>query len=166
MLLSGCGLTRHYKKVATDIDVTLKKKSIIAPWVAVNFPSVTKVVPGKIDTVETIYYDEIAIDDLNHLVDSLLLRPEVVKLLKEKCIPIVKTKYITKVDTVFTDNAAKIFTMQQSIARLESANVKLSLSSEDKDKKISDIKRQRNIFIGILSGIVLLTGVIIYFKLK
>lgn len=168
MILSGCNLTKHYKKVATDTDVTLLKKAIIAPWVSVNFPNQTTFIPGQVDTLELIHYDEIALKEMNDIIDSLLMLPRdsVIKLLKEKCIPVTKTVYLTRVDTVQREDQAKVFVLQQSLARSESAIVQLNADITQKESKLDKVKNQRNTFIGISFLFVLSIVIFLYVKLK
>jgi hypothetical protein len=166
--LIGCNTTKHYKKVATDIDVTLEKKAIIAPWVSVNFPNQTTFIIGKMDTVEKVVYDDDALNQMTEIIDSLLMLPKdsVIKLLKEKCIPVTKTVYLTRVDTVQREDQAKVFVLQQSLARSEAAIVQLNADITQKDAKLDKVKNQRNTFIGISFLFVLSIVIFLYVKLK
>jgi len=166
--LIGCNTTKHYKKVSTDTDVTLLKKAIIAPWVSVHFPNQTTFIPGRVDSVEKVVYDEKALSEMNDIIDSLLMLPKdsVIKLLKEKCIPITKTVYLTRVDTVQRDDPAKIFVLQQSLARSEAAIVQLNADITQKEEKLNKVKNQRNTFLGITILFVLAIATFLYVKLK
>jgi hypothetical protein len=166
--LIGCNTTKHYKKVATDTDVTLYKKAIIAPWVSVNFPNQTTFIAGQVDTVETLVWDEMILNEMNEIIDSLLMLPKdsVIKLLKEKCIPVTKTVYLTRVDTVQREDQAKVFVLQQSLARSEATIIKRDATILDKDAALSKVKNQRNTFIGISFLFVLSLVIFIYVKLK
>jgi len=66
VFITACSPLRHYRKVATDTDVTTKKKKIMAPWIMANFPSEDRYVPGdtlvRIDTLtreDTIYWETV-----------------------------------------------------------------------------------------------------------
>ena len=59
VLITSCSTTRHYKKVATDPQVTVEKKAIIAPWVSTNFPVEESYSKGEETTsVDTTYSAE------------------------------------------------------------------------------------------------------------
>jgi hypothetical protein len=150
VLLSGCSLTKHYKKVATDTDVTSKEKAIIAPWVSVHFPTKTEYVQGKTDTIETLITDDGVISELNQIIDSLLLLPKdsAIKYLHKNC----KEKVIktVRVDTVYNENGGTIYSLKQQLAvcdqevNEQKGKVK---SAEEKERKV---REQRNYAFGVL----------------
>jgi hypothetical protein len=86
--------------------------------------------------------------------------------LKEKCIPVTKTVYLTRVDTVQREDQAKVFVLQQSLARSEAAIVQLNADITQKDAKLDKVKNQRNTFIGITFLFVLSIVIFLYVKLK
>lgn len=108
----GCSPLRHYKKVATDTEVTPKKKKIMAPWIMANFPSEDRYVPGdtlvRIDTLDradTIYWET---------VDTLRIQEPTV------------TRYITRTitirDTIYRNDPktkAELFTLRDNLAKAE-----------------------------------------------
>lgn len=73
VLTTSCSTTRHYKKVATDSEVTPKKKAIIAPWVSANFPVEESYTKGKDSvTVDTLYNADV-VDSLKTELDLLII---------------------------------------------------------------------------------------------
>lgn len=166
--LIGCNTTKPYRKIALDTDVTMYKKAIIAPWVSVHFPNQTIFIPGQVDTVEKVVYDEDALSQMNDIIDSLLMLPRdsVIKLLKEKCIPITKTVYLTRVDTVQREDAAKVFVLQQSLSRSESAIVQLNSDLTQKDIKIRKANTRFYISLGVIAFFILGIASYLYVKLK
>lgn len=63
-VLLSCNSLRHYKKVATDTDVTQKELQIITPWVHVHFAPQVEYVPGKEIVVTDTVVDTKAVDSL------------------------------------------------------------------------------------------------------
>lgn len=166
--LIGCKATeKTYRKVATDLRVTAEKKAIIAPWVSVYFPNGVMYLPGKTDTItEWFYADDSVVRELNELIDSLLLvEPKLVTVL-QKSKPITKVVTIHKTDTVQVDNAGVVYALQRSLTLCEAERVKSIVDMESKEQSVQKITKQRNILIGILAGLLLMAGVITYFKLK
>jgi hypothetical protein len=151
VLLSSCSLTRHYKKVATDADVTVAKKAIIAPWVATHFPVRLETVT-KVDSFTTVIYDDETMSELNDIIDSLLInRDTAVKWLKENCVPKTVVKTINFRDTVFQTNGAQLFALQQQIALKESEIAQQVDKVNRLEERVKKVKETRNYLIGVLA---------------
>lgn len=166
VLLSGCSLHKHYKKVATDTNVTTEKKAIIAPWVSINFPVRVETVT-KVDSFETVIYDEAALIEMNAIIDSLLLnRDTAVKWIKQNCVPRVEKKTITIRDTVFQSNGAQVFALQNQIANLQQETLTKTKAITSLEEKISKAKTTRNYLLGVIALFVFGLIVFILAKLK
>jgi hypothetical protein len=164
VFLSGCSLTKHYKKVATDTQVTSEKKAIIAPWVSVHFPSKTEYIQGKVDTIETLITDDGVISELNAIIDSLLLLPKdsAIRYLHKNC----KEKVIrtVRVDTMYQENGGTIYTLKQQLAVCDYEVVTVRQQLKDSEEKNKKLSNQRNYLIGIISLFVF--GIIVFFLAK
>jgi hypothetical protein len=166
VLLSGCSLTRHYKKVATDADVTVAKKAIIAPWVATHFPVRVETVT-KVDSFTTVIYDDETMSELNSIIDSLLItRDTAVKWLKENCVPRVERKTIRIRDTVFQTNGAQLFALQNQIALKESEITQQVEKVNRLEERVKKVKETRNYLIGVLALIGIAGIVFLLARLK
>jgi hypothetical protein len=128
VLIAACNPLKHYQKVATDPDVTTKKKKILAPWIMANFPSEDRHVPGdtlvRIDTLmseDTIYWET---------VDTLRIQEPVRTV----------TKYVTKTitirDTVYRADPKTKAQLFYVTEELNKANATIA----SKDQQIEDLK--------------------------
>ena len=119
-ILFGCNPLRHYNKVATDPDVTMTKKNIIAPWVALHFPVETKYVKGE-TIIET---DTLNILDTTYIkaMDTVIKKITVTKVINKRTI-----------DTIYMVNEAERFALRNIITR-QGADI------EAKDKMIKEYK--------------------------
>ncbi len=164
VLLSGCSLTKHYKKVATDTRVTSDKKAIIAPWVSVHFPTKTEYVKGKTDTIETLITDDVVISELNQIIDSLLLLPKdsAIKYLHKNC----KEKVIrtVRVDTMYQENGGTIYSLKQQLAVCDQEVLGLRQSLKAGEEKLKKVRDQRNYSIGII--LLLSFSIVVWFLSK
>lgn len=166
LFVVSCSTVRHYKKVATDTDVTNKEKAIIAPWVMANFPNRELFVPGKNDTIETWVSDDESIFQLGEIIDSLLMLPKdsIVKVIKDSCRT--KTVIIRRVDTFKVSNGAEVYNLQQQVAGKESEIKKLELTKSELEKDYNKIRETRNYLIGVLCLIGFVVIVFILARLK
>lgn len=136
LLLLSCNPLRHYQKVATDTDVTAKKKATIAPFIAIHFPVKEKYVKG--DTI---------IDTLLKYDTSFVKVNDTI--IKE----ITHNKIITKkiIDTIYMTNEAERYALQETINKYEQDIKELQDKSNKQENKIKDLRDERNILlIGVL----------------
>lgn len=163
LLFLACSPTRHYQKVATDTEVTPQKKTIIAPWVAMNFPPKERV---KSDTVyETlIVQNQEALLELADIIDSLLLKnPDTIyQLLKEKC----KTKVIQRTirDTISQMDAATEHFLRSQLEMISNINIDLTTDNIQAEDKLKQAIKSNNLlktglillglFIAVLVGVI------------
>lgn len=166
VLLSGCSLTKHYKKVATDSRVTSEKKAIIAPWVSVHFPTRTEFVQGRTDTIETILTDDQTITELNSIIDSLLVMPKdsVIKYLHENCKEKVKVIRTVRVDTVYNENGGTIYNLKQQLAVCDQEVLGIRQELKANDEKLDKVRNQRNYAFGVIA--LLGFSIIVFFLAK
>lgn len=120
ILLMGCNPLRHYNKVATDPDVTMTKKNIIAPWVALHFPTLTKYVKGE-TIIET---DTVNIFETTYIkaMDTVIKKITVTKVINKRT-----------TDTIYMVNEAERFALRNIVTR-QGADI------EAKDKMIKEYK--------------------------
>jgi hypothetical protein len=112
MLLASCLLPKKLDKFFE------KKPTLAAQKCAENFPVVERV--DTVTVVDSSAY-KTEVERLHHVVDSLLgdsvsdsVKTEIVTIIKEKSVPIVKYKYITKT----VENTAKIKYLTDSCSSL------------------------------------------------
>lgn len=122
IFLMGCNPLRHYNKVATDPDVTMTKKKVIAPFVALHFPVETKYVKG--DTV--IETDTLSLHDTTYInkMDTVTQRITLTKVIHKKT-----------TDTIYMSNEAERFALRELITRQVT-------EMEAKDKIIKEYKQK------------------------
>ena len=144
VLLVGCGVSlRIYNKVATDNKVTVDKLSIIAPFVAANFPIKETFIQGKSDT--TIIHDtttETAI-----IYDTITNRYDSIKIKK-----IVSNRLILRTDTIRLKSASDCYEINN---RLIAADLKV------KDLKAKELKYRYFVIF-----LIILLFLIIWLKFK
>jgi hypothetical protein len=136
LILAGCGVSlRIYNKVATDTKVTTEKLSIIAPFVAANFPVKEKIIQGKSDTTiihDTTIETAIIYDTITKLYDSIKIKN------------IVSNRLILRTDTIRLKSASDCYEINNRL-----------LSSE---LKVKDLQRYKNklkyLIISISLGII------------
>jgi len=144
VLLVGCGVSlRVYNKVATDTKVTIDKLSIIAPFVAANFPIKETFIQGKSDT--TIIHDtttETAI-----IYDTITNRYDSIKIKK-----IVLNRLILRTDTIRLKSASDCYEINNRL-----------LTAELKVKELTDKEGKYRYIVLFL---ILLLIIIIWLKFK
>ena len=144
LFLAGCGVSlRIYNKVATDSKVTVDKLSIIAPFVAANFPVKEIFIQGKSDT--TIIYDtttETAIiyDTITKRYDSIQIKT------------IVSNRLIYRTDTIKVKQSSECYEINN---RLLAAELKV------KDYKSKELNYRYSVIF-----LILLLFLIIWLKFK
>lgn len=137
IILMSCNPLRHWQGVAADGDVTIEKKRIIAPVVAMHFPPEVKYIPG--DTVVKIIVDTLTDMDTTYLPGDTITK--VVTRWREKTI--IKTV----VDTVMRTNTAELFALRDYISKQEQAINKLSAEMDEAKDQADDIARSRRWWI-------------------
>jgi hypothetical protein len=144
VLLVGCGVSlRVYNKVATDKKVTVDKLSIIAPFVAANFPVRETFIQGKSDT--TIIHDtttETAIiyDTITKQYDSIQIKK------------IVSNRLILRIDTIKVKQSSDCYEINNRL-----------LTAELKVKELTDKEGKYRYIVLFL---ILLLIIIIWLKFK
>jgi len=144
LILAGCGVSlRIYNKVATDSKVTVDKLSIIAPFVAANFPVKEIFIQGKSDT--TIIHDtttETAIiyDTITKRYDSIQIKT------------IVSNRLIHRTDTIKVKQSSECYEINN---RLLAAELKV------KDYKAKELNYRYSVIF-----LILLLFLIIWLKFK
>jgi hypothetical protein len=158
---TSCNPLRHYQKVATDTEVTQKKKAVIAPWVSINFPVTETFIKGKDSIVVDSSYNKEIVDSLEAQLDLLLSSKtdsinvdSIKKVIIAACKPVTITKTVTRVDTVVKKDNAAMYSLQQQITKLEANEVLQETKYNDAKeqlKKAQKDKRQYIMYIIILS---------------
>lgn len=148
LLFVSCNPLKHYQKVAIDTKVTAEKKATIAPFVAIHFPVQVKYVKG--DTIVEVI---IHTDTITNIVNDTSYKT------------IINTKVITKkiVDTIYMTNEAERYALQQTILNYENEIRNLQDVNNQQEKKIMDIKEERNI---LRIGLILLALLCIFIVYK
>ena len=142
--MAGCGVSvRLYNKIATDTKVTVDKLSILAPFVAANYPTKETFIIGKSDT--TIIHDTTLTTAI--IYDTILKRYDSIKI---KTIAL--NRLVLRIDTIRIKDVVDCYAINQ---RLLTAEI-----------KVLQLKKWNKYFIylNIFSFIVAL--LILIFKLK
>jgi hypothetical protein len=144
LILAGCGVSlRIYNKVATDSKVTTKKLSIIAPFVAANFPVKEIFIQGKSDT--TIIHDtttETAI-----IYDTITKRYDSIQFKK-----IVNNRLILRTDTIKVKQSSDCYEINNRLLAAE--------------LKVKGLKIWKKLFISLISFSFIVTWFIVVLKYK
>lgn len=133
ILLMACNPLRHWKGVAVDADVTMQKKAIIAPMVALHFPPETKYIKG--DTVIKVIIDTLVDIDTTYLPGDTITK--IITKLRERTI--VKTV----IDTVYQLNTAEVFALREHISKQEQLLNELIAKSQELKDDADDAHRSR-----------------------
>lgn len=144
LILAGCGVSvRLYNKIATDPKVTSQKLTILAPFVAANYPTKETFIIGKSDT--TIIHDTTLTTAI--IYDTILKRYDSIKI---KTIAL--NRLVLRIDTIRIKDVVDCYAINQ---RLLTAEI-----------KVLQLKKWNKYFIylNIFSFIVAL--LILIFKLK
>lgn len=158
IMIAGCNPLKHYQKVATDTNVTPKKKKILAPWVSANFPTEERFAPGdtlvRVDTLtkeDTIYWET---------VDTLRIQEPVRTV----------TKYVTRTitirDTIYRSDEAKIFYMKDQLAKAEYTITQQAAEIDDLKIQIGLSEDQVRKLWFWLIGILVAAGVFVFLSIK
>jgi hypothetical protein len=180
LLFVSCNPTKPYRKVASDPNVTPKKKAIIAPFVSMHFPIQERIVSDTVVVVDTVY-DEKTAYILSTIIDSLIMqKKDTIRVrdrrveerllsrldeMKKECGRVVTIRErIT--DTIFREDEAKTFALREYATNLENKNAKLTYDLEVADKRVSHA-RSRVVVMTILFVLsLLLLILLIYLMLK
>lgn len=145
-LLLGCNNLKHYQKVAADPDVTLEKKRILAPWIAMNFPPMIVTKPGKeVVKVDTVY-DQKAVDSLSRVVRDLIKDTaginvdSLINAVKKLCVPRTKYELIVRVDTTTVIDNVQLEAARYDLYQCNKGVIKLQSEKQTLEKKITDGK--------------------------
>lgn len=137
----SCGSLRHYRKVATDKDVTAEKKAVISGWVAEHFPVTPEYIKGDDVIVTDTVYDTHLVDSLTASIDSLILNQLYLDVdslkaqIRRECKP--KTIYRTKirVDTVKVVDDNLVTSLQSSLDSAKAKNIDLEFKLVEAENK-------------------------------
>jgi hypothetical protein len=157
LLLASCSPLRHYKKVATDPNVTPEKKAVIAPWVVLNFPF--QPTYSKPDTVDILIVDTIQLystDTLHDVKNLVQFRDRIVTKVVQRTIR----------DTVKFESTATIDAIrrQLSIANERNGQVHTQKEQAEAATKAAKSKNRNLIYILIALGAMLLTSIYLHIK--
>lgn len=180
IILISCTPTKPYRKVASDTDVTPKKKAIIAPFVSMHFPVRERVTSDTVRIVDTVY-DEKTTYILSTIIDSLIMRGkdtirlrdkraearlvEQLKVAKKECGRVITIKETIK-DTIWQEDEAKTFAMRDYITKLEAKNGTLTHDLEVADKKVSAEFKRANTLLFMFIGALLVIAFLIWLIIK
>lgn len=180
LLIVSCNPTKPYRKVASDPNVTPKKKAIIAPFVSMHFPIQERIVSDTVVVVDTVY-DEKTTYILSTIIDSLIMqKKDTVRIrdrkveerllyrlaeMKKECGRVV-TIHERITDTVFREDEAKTFALREYATGLENRNSKLSYDLEVADKMVSSARKKAVIMTILFAISLLLLILMIYIILK
>jgi hypothetical protein len=142
-LLVSCSSVRHWKKVATDVDVTPYKKSLIAPKMAVLFPPQVKHVPG-----ETVVKVDTVINERYEVIRDTVTGVDTVVKYRERTV----TKEVRIVDTVFQVDAATLYATQQELAVCGSNNAALRADNTQLTTTANKAVKRRNTWLWAFIG--------------
>jgi len=144
LILAGCGVSvKLYNKVATDPNVTTKKLSIIAPFVAVNFPVKETFIQGKSDT--TVLHDTTI--ETNVVYDTITKQIDSIKIKK-----VVQNHYILRTDTIKVKEAVDCFTINNKLIQAET--------------KINELKAKEQKILYFVIFLIILLFIIVWLKFK
>ena len=114
IILAGCGVSvRLYNKIATDSKVTPQKLTILAPFVAANYPTKETFIQGKSDT--TTIHDTTTQTAI--IYDTILKRYDSIKI---KTIAL--NRLVLRTDTIRIKEVVDCYAINQ---RLLSAELKV-----------------------------------------
>lgn len=159
LIFFSCNTTRHWKKVASDQNVTPEKRAIIAPKVAAMFPPEIIFIEGK----ETVRIDSIMYDEsLNVIITDTVNKVDTVIKTRVKQI----TRVITKRDTLQIVNTAQLSAVQRELATANTVNASLEADQRILKDKLKASRKWLWLFIAACV-IILGYGVMkIYSKFK
>ncbi len=148
-LLASCNPLKHYQKVATDTEVTEKKKAVIAPWVHLNFPVIPTFIKGRTDTI--IEVQELPGDTTTYYERDTLKTPVI-----SPQRVLIKTVYRT--DTLRVEGTALSDALRRQLAICSAEVIQ-------KDAEISALKEKPSWFWWFVGACVaLVLSIILHFK--
>jgi hypothetical protein len=161
IVIAACNPLRHYQEVATDTDVTTKKKKIMAPWIMANFPTEERYVPGdtviRVDTLtreDTIYWE--TVDTM-----QIISPPKVVY------------RYVTKTltirDTFYTTDPkakAQIFYLTDELNKRDAVIVSQEQTIEDLRIELGLTEDQVQKLWWWLIGIIIAIGAFVFLAIR
>ena len=134
LILAGCGVSvRLYNKITTDTKVTPQKLSILAPFVAANYPTKETFIVGKSDTA--IMHDTTLTTAI--IYDTILKRYDSIKIKQ-----IAVNRLVLRIDTIRVKEITDCYAIGQRLAVAEA--------------KVNELKQWRKWCIIISSGLILL----------
>ena len=117
LILAGCGVSvRLYNKITTDTKVTPQKLSILAPFVAANYPTKETFIIGKSDT--TIIHDTTLTTAI--IYDTILKRYDSIKIKQ-----IAVNRLVLRIDTIRVKEIVDCYAIGQRLAVAEAKVVEL-----------------------------------------
>jgi hypothetical protein len=144
LILAGCGVSvRLYNKITTDTKVTPQKLTILAPFVAANYPTKETFIIGKSDT--TIIHDTTLTTAI--IYDTILKRYDSIKI---KTIAL--NRLVLRTDTIRIKEVVDCYAINQRL-----------LASE---LKVLQLKQWNKYFIYLNIFSFLVTLILLISKLK
>ena len=111
LILAGCGVSvKLYNKIATDSKVTPQKLTILAPFVAANYPTKETFIQGKSDT--TTIHDTTTQTAI--IYDTILKRYDSIKI---KTIGV--NRLISRIDTIRIKEVVDCYAINQRLLNSE-----------------------------------------------
>lgn len=153
MLLVSCGVLRHYRKVATDTNVTPEKKAIISPWVSAHFPTTPEYIKGDSVVVVDTTYNLRLIDSLVASIDSIVAHQIVIDLdslkraIEAQCRPRTVYKTTVRVDTLKVKDEALVFTLSRDLEKANAQNASLSVQLKETQDRLEKASKKRGTYI-------------------
>jgi len=169
LLLFGCNTERHWQKVATDTNVTQRKKAIIAPKVAILFPAREIYLPGeKIITRDTVV-DVEGIIELNSIIDSLLYysnNDSIRTIILERFKPVKVIVREKVVDTIYVPETAKLYSLVNDLEVCEVSNVNLAVKLENEQQRSNELTKSKHFWLWWFIGACVILAGSIYLNFK
>jgi hypothetical protein len=162
LLAAGCSPLKHYRKVATDTQVTEEKRKTIAPWVAANFPTETRYVPGdtvvRVDTLtteDTLYWET---------VDTVQIPKTIVRYV---------TKTVTIRDTIYKSDEAKLYNERQLRRTIETDLAKTQVEMAGLRAEIGELtidlnqsQKQKRTLWWVIFALGAFSGLVVWASIK
>lgn len=153
LLLLSCSSVRHYRKVATDTEVTLEKKAIISPWVSVHFPAIPEYIKGDSVVVYDTTYNLHLIDSLVKSIDSIVATQVTIdvdslkRAIELQCRPKTVYKTTVRIDTVKIRDEAMVFTLRRDLELAGAENVSLATKLKETEDKLAKASKKGGTYI-------------------
>lgn len=153
LLLLSCSSVRHYRKVATDTEVTPEKKAIISPWVSAHFPAVPEYIKGDSVIVYDTTYNFHIIDSLVKSIDSLAASQMYIdvdslkRAIEAQCRPKTVYKTTVRIDTIKIRDEALVFTLRRDLEVASGENAALVVKLKEAEDKLSKAGKKGTTYI-------------------